>query len=228
MMSTFLKKCTVVFYAIAGVCLCPAIIFSWQGDPLSEPETRQLLEKMKDKEKTIQTFTAKIRQSKKTQMFQEPLQSEGLIYFDHAGRLLFKMTEPSPMIILFKEGRIFIQYPDIGKTEETYIGNDFLTSYMGFQASIEHLYEQYSIAIYSNPQFNRYRLTMTPKEPRMAKRIDMIEVMVKAIDLLPEQIQILEKDGDITSITLEFISINQSLPLNIFDIDQSLQRPRDR
>lgn len=228
MRSIFLNKCIAGFFAIVCGCLCPCIVCSWQGDPLSGQETRQLLEKIKDKEKTIQTFTAKIRQTKKTQMLQAPLQSEGLIYYDHVGRLLFKMTEPSPIIILFKEGRIFIQYPDIGKIEETYIGNDFLKNYMGFQASIEHLYEQYSIAIYSNPEFNRYRLTMAPKETRMAKRIDMIEVIIRAIDLLPEQIQILEKDGDITSITLEFTSINQSLPLNIFDIDQGTQRPHDR
>lgn len=222
------KECVLFLFAIASVCLCPNIVLSWQGDPLSEPETRQMLEKIKAKEKGIHTFTARIRQTKKTQMFQEPLQSEGLIYFDHAGYLLFKMTDPSPIIILFKEGRIFIQYPDIGKTEETYIGNDFLKSYLGFQTSIEHLYEHYSIEIYSNPKFNRYRLTMTPKEPGLAKRIDMIEVMLKTIDLLPEQIQILEKDGDITSITLEFTSINQPLPLNIFDIDQTIQRPRNR
>jgi hypothetical protein len=185
----------------------------------SEPEVKHILAKIKDREKGLQTFIAKMQQTKNTRMFKEPLYSEGEIYFNHTGQLLLKIIHPSPVFILIQNDRIYTHYPDYGKTEETYIGPHVLEKYFGLGKSTDAFYDQYSIQLLSNPSLACYHLMMRPKDDRMAKRIDAIDVTVQTSNLLPDTIHILERDGDDTSIVLEFISINQPLPKGIFDID---------
>ena len=210
-----------------GLCIIIGMVFCLTANPtfasatsaLPESEVKLILKKIKDREMGLQTFIAKMQQTKKTQMFKDLLHSEGVIYFDHAGKLLLKMTQPSLVFIFFKGDHLYIHYPDYRKTEETYIGSNVFERYFGLGESIDEFYEQYSIEVFSGNRPDHYHLKMAPKEDRMSKRIEMIDVMIHKTDFLPDQIRILEKDGDDTSIALEFISINQPLPKGIFDID---------
>ena len=212
-------KFTILVFLYIALIPCPNLTASADPPPLTDSEAKQLLIKIKDKENTLQTFIAKVKQTKKTQLFKDPLHSEGMIYFDKSGKMLLKMTQPSPVIIFFKGDRLYLHYPDYGKTEETYIGNDFFKKYIGIGTSIDTFYEQYSVEIYSITKSGHYQIRMTPKQERMAKKIEMIDVIINTNDMLPDQIRILEKDGDDTSIALEFTSINQPLPKDIFFID---------
>ena len=216
---TFQIKQRLLFLLSTALLLCPTLLFASGLTPLSEPEAKQILMKIKDKEKTLQTFIAGVKQIKKTQLFKEPLHSEGMIYFDKSGKLLLKMTQPSPVIIFFKDDRVYVHYPDYDKTEETYIGNHFFEKYLGLGKSVDEFYEQYSVEIFPTPKSGRYQLKMAPKEERMAKKIELIDVFINSSDMLPDQIRILEKDGDDTTISLKFTTINQPLPEDIFNID---------
>ncbi|MBN1847764.1 MAG: outer membrane lipoprotein carrier protein LolA [Deltaproteobacteria bacterium] len=214
-----MKNKLIIFLFITFVLCGGMANASADPAPLSEAEARQILMKIKDKEKDLRTFIAQVKQVKQTQLFKEPLHSEGMIYFDHSGRLLLKMTQPSPVIVFFNNDRLYIHYPDYGKTEETYIGNHFFEKYFGVGTSIDGFYEQYMVEIFPATGGGLYQLKMLPKEERMAKKIEMIEVIFRKDDMLPEQVRILEKDGDDTTINLKFISINQPLPKDIFDMD---------
>ena len=192
-----------------------------ETDQQSESELSWVIKKIKEKEKTLKTFTANFVQTKKTYLLQEPLYSEGLIYFDFTGKMLLKVTTPSPVMILLKDNMMFIYYPDLSKTKERYLGkiDNILKKYFGIRQSIEELQKRYSIQLVSKTHSDSYHLKLIPKIKTIARYIDVIEVMVSPKHWLPERIHFKEMNGDYTSIQLEFTSINEPLPPGIFTID---------
>ncbi len=168
------------------------------------------------KEKSLKTFTARMVQTKKTHLLREPLHSEGFIYFDYTGKMLLKITVPSPLILLLKNNMLVLYYPDLSKVKETYIGNNVLREYFGIGQSVEELRKRYLIRLVGETPTDCYHLELIPKHKTIAKHIDSIEVTVGRENWLPQRICFKEKAGDWSDIRLEFISINEPLPAGVF------------
>ncbi|MBN2516919.1 MAG: outer membrane lipoprotein carrier protein LolA [Deltaproteobacteria bacterium] len=196
----------------------PQLVWSSDTDHQSESELKWLLEQMKEREKTLTSLAANFMQTKKTRLLREPLQSKGQIYYDSTGKMLFKVTSPSSVLVLIKNGLILTYYPDLSRAEERYFGSNIIRRYFGIGMSIDELREQYKIELVSKTPGNGYRLKLTPVTETIAKRIDTIEIEIKPIQWLPEYIFFKEKGGDSTAIHLQFTSINKPLPENIFTI----------
>lgn len=201
--------------------LYPYLVFPSEADQQSESELDWVIKNIKEKEKTLKTFIAKFVQTKKTYLLQEPLHSEGLIYFDFTGRMLLKVTSPSPLMVLLKNNLLLIYYPDLSKTEERHLGrtDNILKKYFGIGQSIGELKKQYEIQLISKTHSGGYHLRLIPKEEKIARYIDSIEVVVSPKNWLPEQIHFKEVKGDYTSLRLQFLSVNEPLPTGIFKID---------
>jgi outer membrane lipoprotein-sorting protein len=196
----------------------PQVVLSSDTDYQSESELKWLLGQMKEREKNLTSLTANFRQTKKTRLLREPLQSKGQIYYDSTGKMLFRVTSPSSVMILIRNGLILTYYPDLSRAEERYLGNNFIRKYFGIGMSVDELQKQYKIDIVSKIPGDGYRLKLAPVTETVAKRIDTIEIEIKPTQWLPEYIFFKEKGGDSTTIHLEFTSINKTLPEDIFTI----------
>lgn len=211
--------------SITKLVFAIAFCFMWHYPPVvlssetgHQSELKWLLEQMKEREANLSSLTANFMQTKKTRLLREPLQSKGQLYYDSTGKILFKVTDPSSVMVLIRNGMILTYYPDLSRAEERYLGSNIIREYFGIGTSIDELRKQYKIEIVSKIPGNGYRLKLTPVTETMAKRIDTIEIETKPIQWLPEHIFIREKGGDITAIRLEFTSINKPLPENIFTL----------
>ena len=221
-MKKFLIKQYIVPISLClSLFLYPYLVFPSETEPQPETELSWVMKNIKEKEKSLKTFTARFVQTKKTYLLREPLHSEGIIYFDSSGKMLLKVISPSPLITLFKDSRLFIYYPDISKTEERYLGrtDTIFTKYFGIGQSFEELKKQYTIQLVSKTHSDSYRLKLIPKTKPIKKYIDSIEVVVSPKHWLPNHIHFKETKGDYTSLTLHFISINEPLPQGIFQVD---------
>ena len=185
---------------------------------LSEKDLSQVIENIKKREQNLKTFTAKFVQTKKTFLLREPIESEGLIYFERPDKVLFKVKHPSPMIVLIKKGQMQIYYPDFSKFEKRDIegAGEIIKKYFGIGQSLEALKKEFQLKIISAT--DRYDLQLIPKKAAIAKRIDVIEITVNAKTWLLERIHFKESKGDYTTIRLHFTSINQPLSPGIFSI----------
>ena len=139
------KNIAVIFFSGLTLLLLPRHLFPLETTPQLKSKLNLVMENIKEREKSLKTFTAKFVQSKKTCLLKEPLRSEGLIFFDYSGKILFKVTRPSPLTVLLRNDTLIIYYPDLSKTEETYLGDNILKRYFGIGQSIEGLEKQYEI-----------------------------------------------------------------------------------
>lgn len=217
-----LKQYFVKLFIVLYIFLCPLQVFSFENNPKPDQELNRVIKNIKEKEKNLKTFTAKFRQTRKTHLLREPLYSEGMIYFDSSGKLLMKVTSPSPLLILFKKNTLLIYYPEISKAEKRYIGNteNIIKKYFGIGQTGEALKKQYEIQLSTNQESDGYNLSMVPKQDAVARHIERIEVLVNPETWLPERIFLMETKGDQSTLWLQFDSINQPLPPGIFSIDQ--------
>jgi outer membrane lipoprotein-sorting protein len=220
MKRSFLKQHSVHVFIALYVFLLPLQSFSSEKKPEPDLKLDRVIKRIKAKEKSLKTVIAKYKQIKKTYLLHEPLHSEGLIYYDSSGKLLMKVTSPSPFLILFKNNTFLVYYPEISKAEERYVGNveNIIGKYLGIGQPAEALKEQYEIQPVTKTNSGGYYLKMIPQKQAVAKHIDSIEVFVNPETWLPEQIVFTEVKGDQTTLWLQFISINQPLPPGIFSI----------
>ena len=225
---TYAVKYRYIMLLFVGLSLScyPYSAFSYEANLQSESDLSRVIKKIKEKEKTLKTFTATFKQTKKSELLREPLHSEGLIYFDMSGRILMKVIVPSPLILLLKENRLILYDPDLSRAEKISFGktDDIFRQYLGIGASVKALKTKFEIELVKNPPSTGYHLKMTPKNNVTAKHIMTIEVLVNPNHWLPEQIHFKEKNGNYTTIQMQFTSINEPLPSNIFEIDL----PKDR
>lgn len=205
--------------------ISPYQVFPSEVDLRSEPELRWVMKKVKERERSLNTFIARFVQLRKTNLLKESLHSEGMIYFDRTGRKLLKVISPNPLIVLLKANTLLTYYPDLSKIEERYLGStdDIFKKYFGIGQSIEELERQYAIQLVSKKDSDIYCLKLIPKMKAITKYIETIEVVISQRHWLPERIYFNEVKGDHTSLSLQFTSINEPLPSGIFTIDV----PRD-
>lgn len=217
-----LKQYFVKLFIVLYIFLCPLQVFSFENNPKPDQELNRVIKNIKEKGKNLKTFTAKFRQTRKTHLLREPLYSEGMIYFDSSGKLLMKVTSPSPLLILFKKNTLLIYYPEISKAEKRYIGNteNIIKKYFGIGQTGEALKKEFEIQLSTNQESDGYNLSMVPKQDAVARHIERIEVLVNPKTWLPEKIFLTETKGDQSTLWLQFDSINQPLPPGIFSIDQ--------
>lgn len=199
----------------------PYPVFSSEKDFKSKSELDRVINNIKEKEKSLKTFIATFMQTKKSQLLREPLQSEGLIYFDISGKILIKVTRPSQVTLLLKDNQRVVYYPDLSKVEKRTFGkkNNIVRKYLGIGEPVEELKKKFEIELVPDKSSSDYHLKMIPKNKTTAKHIDMIEVFVSPIHWLPGRIHFKEKKGDYTTIELTFTSINEELPQDIFSIE---------
>ncbi len=215
------KKHILLILSGLSLFLLPYSVFPSETDPQSESELNWVIKNIKEKEKSLKTFTAKFVQNKKTELLQEPLYSEGLIYFDCTGKMLLKVTSPSPLVFLLKNNLLLIYDPDSAKAKKRRLGksDNILKKYFGIGQSVEELKKRYEVQLTSKTDSGRYQLKLTPKMRAIARHIDTIQVVVNPKHWLPERIHFKEVNGDQTSLRLQFTSINEPLPRSIFSIN---------
>ena len=137
--------------------------FSSESNVQQESELSRVIKKIKERETTLKTFTATFKQTNTSDLLREPLHSEGIVYFDMDGRMLMKVISPSPLILLLKENRRIVYYPDIAKTEEASLGttDNILRQFLHIGESIKTLKETFEIELAASPSGKNYNLKMT-------------------------------------------------------------------
>ena len=221
MKEVLFRKHIVLLFSGVSLLFLPYSVSSSETNGQSESELSRVIENIKEKEKSLKTFTAKFVQNKTTHLLQEPLHSEGMIYFDYTGKMLLKVTSPSPLVLLLKNNLLLVYDPDSSKAKKRHLGksDNILKKYFGIGQSVEELKKRYKIQLTSKTHSGTYQLKLIPRMKAIARHIDTIEVSVSPKNWLPEQIYFRESKGDHTSLRLEFTSINEPLPRGIFTID---------
>ncbi len=225
---TVRRRLRTVSAAVTVIVL--ALLFPWllparapaagEAPSAADPATLRILERIRARETSLRTFSARFEQIQKSQLFEQIVRSEGIIHYDARGKLLFRVTAPAPLWIIFDCGTIMIHDPEQGRTRRRDVGSrqNLLKRYFGLGESLEELLRRFDIQAVENRPLPGVTLRMIPREDRLSKQVRLISADVDDKSWLPREIFIQRSETEWSRIRLEFTRLDQPLPADAFDV----------
>jgi outer membrane lipoprotein-sorting protein len=213
-----LRLLTLLFSLVLWLGPLPAPAAATPDAP--DAETLRIIEQIQAREASLRTFSARFEQIQKSRLFADVVHSEGIIYYDAAGKLLFQVTSPAPLSILFDGEWVVIHDPEQGRTQRRHVGSrqNLLRSYFGMGQHLADLLRRFEIKATGNSPLPGVTLRMIPRPDRISRHVQLISADVDDKSWLPRQIYIQRSETEWSRLHLEFTSIDHPLPENAFEV----------
>ncbi len=177
-----------------------------------------ILDQLKRAQESIEDFAADITQVKSSPIFKETMISKGKMRFKRANQIWVEMYPPYPSITVLTKGVLWIYFPEEKVAQRYHVaGNPLLAKWLlFFQNPIETMGEKISL--------------QEEKETEVVLRIDPAEdlaifqeirLWIDTSNWMPKRIELVEKNGDRTTITYRHIRINSGIPDSSFELHLS-------
>ena len=198
-----------------------AFVFSfglWVNPVSGRQETRELasvLEQCKKAQSAIADFSADITQIKKSSLMKESIVSRGQMRFKRPDRLWIQMYPPYPSITVLDKGVLLIYLPEEKQVQRYQVaGNPALAKWLlFFQAPLETLGKRIWL---QEERADTVVLRLEPAEDLALFK--EIKISLDTTIWMPKQVELLETNGDCTTITYDNIKINTGIADTSFQL----------
>ena len=184
-------------------------------------ETKSMIETINRKSASIKTISCSFTQEKKMSMLNDKLVSRGVMYYSNAGKLRWEYTSPYSYILVINNNTVTMKS---GSRKSTV---DMSTSKL-FQAIARIMAGSVTGKSLSNNRdfnvkmycYNEYwAADLEPKEANMKKMFKYIRLYFNTTHTLVYKVEIVEKNGDVTTIKLNNIETNKQISNSKFTVD---------
>jgi outer membrane lipoprotein-sorting protein len=190
---------------------------------LSAPQrVEALLTRVKHQQEGIETLTAQFVQRQDSEFLVESKESRGQFYYQAPDQVLWEYQAPDPMTILIDRDTMTSWYRDLGRAERLHIGkqSERILKQMGAGGSMADLEEYFDIAAaFPKDASLPYRLELTPRYERIARRLRSITIWVDPESFLPQRFIYVDGDGDRTEFQFAEMKVNGELSAGLFKLE---------
>jgi outer membrane lipoprotein-sorting protein len=196
------------------ITLILSIALSLPG--LAQNRNADFAVKLKEHYKTVKSISAQFTQRKQSLLFDTPLVSEGLFYFQKPDKIRWEQQKPKAEYFVIN-GDAVIQFD--GESVKKSAGLDMQMS----------VFRQFILgtvdgSILDDASFEKtflskngkMTITLLPTDKRMAKRLQRIELTFDERSLLLDQLKMYESPDEYSDIRFTGQKINAEIPSSIF------------
>lgn len=224
--SLLLFRALVVLLVFAFALQGPAVAAPVPPDPdapgLSSRERLDaLFARVRAEQKSLRSLEASFTQSKKSEMLIEPEEARGSFSYLAPDRVRWEYVEPSPMTVVIDDDSMTTWYRDLKRADEIPVGrySEQALKFMGASGTLETLLDYFRVhATFPRDGEAPYRLSLEPKYPRVAKRIEAMDVWIDRERFVPVRLRYVEPGGDVTEYTFSNIELNAEIPPERFEL----------
>jgi outer membrane lipoprotein-sorting protein len=188
----------------------------------------EVLARMKDASKGLQTVSANLEYTKVTVLVDDRSTQSGQFYF-RKGKMpgiRIDFQKPEPKTLLFRENKGEIYLPKINQIQEYNMKQkgDILQEFLllGFGTDTGELGKAYDVKFLKEEDFGNDTnvvLELTPHNRNMAAQIPKIQLWVSEESWLPTQQKFFEPGGDYAIARYSNVKVNwKKLPASTFDL----------
>jgi len=181
-----------------------------------------LFERVKQEQAQLHSLEANFLQRKESELFVEPEEARGRFSFLAPDRVRWEFTEPNPMVVVIGDDTMTTWYRDLGQAEVLPIGrySEQVFKYMGASGSLETLLDYFRVTVtFPDDPDAPYRLSLDPRYPRIAKRIESMEIWIDRKAFVPVRLRYVEPGGDTTDYRFSDLEINPDISPERFELD---------
>ncbi len=181
-----------------------------------------LFTRVKMEQKQLQSLEARFVQRKESELFVQPEEARGRFSFVAPDRVRWEFVEPDPMVVVIDEDTMTTWYRDLEEADVMEVGrySEQVFKYMGASGSLETLLDYFRIHVtFPDAEGEPYRLTLDPRYPRIAKRIEVMDLWIDRERFVPVRLRYVEPGGDTTEYRFTDVRVNPEIPADRFELD---------
>lgn len=181
-----------------------------------------LFERVRVEQKALRSMEARFVQRKESELLVEPEESRGSFSYLAPDRVRWEFVSPNPMTVVIDDQRMTTWYRDLKRAEVLSVGrySEQILQYLGASGTLETLLDYFRVqAAFPRDPAAPYRLSLDPRYPRIAKRIQSMDVWIDRERFVPVALRYVEPDGDVTEYRFSDIQINAEIPPERFELD---------
>ena len=215
---------------LASVCVtllaAPGVSAASSPDPRSPTlaageRLGALIERIKAEQAKVKTLQAHFTQRQESEFLAAPEESKGIFSYQAPDRVRWEYATPKPVTLVINGKTMLTWYRDLKRAEEMKIGrySERVLKYLGASGSIESLLEYFEVrAAFPTDRKTPFRLEMTPRYARIAKRLKSLTIWIHAESFLPIKLKYVGGDGATTEYSFDGVEVNRTLPEDRFDL----------
>jgi outer membrane lipoprotein carrier protein len=195
---------------------------AWGAPPLRDPRTVSadqrlpaLVERIKAEQQKLKTLEARFVQTQESSLLAAPEKATGHFSYTAPDRVRWEYETPNPISVVIRGEQMTTWYRDLKRAELIKIGrySNQVFKYLGASGDMKTLLEYFDVRLgTSSKQGEPYRLELTPRFQRIAKRLKSMTLWIDDSTFLPVHLRYVEADGDTTEYRFEDLKRNGRIP----------------
>jgi len=181
-----------------------------------------LFERVRVEQKAVHSLEARFVQRKESELLIEPEVSKGSFSYLAPDRVRWEFVSPNPMTVVIDDQRMTTWYRDLKRADVLAVGrySEQILQYLGASGTLETLLDYFRVrATFPRDPAEPYRLSLDPRYPRIAKRIESMDVWIDRQRFVPVGLRYVEPDGDVTEYRFTEIEVNADIPPERFELE---------
>lgn len=182
----------------------------------------RLIERIKWEQARLKSMQADFVQNKVSTLLIEPEEAHGKFWYQAPDKVRWDFEKPNPTTVLVNEEAMLTWYRDLKRAERIDVGKqaDRVMQYLSASNSLESL-QRYFVLKVSFPKDPKepYRLELTPRFARVAKRIQSMTIHLDRAGYWPVFVKYVEPDGDSTELRFNAVKLNAAIGADVFTIE---------
>lgn len=181
-----------------------------------------LFERVRVEQRAVRSLEARFVQRKESQLLVEPEVSKGSFSYLAPDRVRWEFVSPNPMTVVIDDERMTTWYRDLKRADVLSVGrySERILQYLGASGTLETLLDYFRVrATFPRDPSEPYRLSLDPRYPRIAKRIESMDVWIDRERFVPVGLRYVEPDGDVTEYRFTEIEVNADIPPERFELE---------
>ena len=196
--------------------LGPSPPATFRGDKDLEPEIMSLIDKIDQKNATIESLRATFRQHKEISLLTEPLDTEGVFYLKKSEGMRFEFQPGDDLTLIINKEEMVSLSPGAKKASRFKIKRRRGLIQKLLSDRLGTLTKYFDLELLPSETGQDRGLLLKPAKRKVRKRFQEIRIWVGGDDLI-RRLKVVSDDGDVMDLTLEDITIDAEVPSELFD-----------
>jgi outer membrane lipoprotein carrier protein len=177
-----------------------------------------LLDRVKMEQKSLKTLEARFVQHQESELLVAPQESTGVFSYAAPDQVRWEYREPNPISVVIRGSEMTTWYRDLNRADLLKVGrySNQVFKYLGASGAMQTLLDYFTVALTPGKGSAPYRLELTPKYARIAKRLKGMTIWIDSERFLPVRLKYVEGDGDVTEYEFKDLKINPAIPADRF------------
>src|SRR6185295_5894969 len=196
------------------------VLVAAMQDTAADVAAKAALKKLAERFKEARTLSARVSQSRRSELLDKPLVSSGMMYYRRdPARLVFRLTEPRKAEVHMDRTSYQVYRPEEKRLERTDFENDEVTGkiLMVFEPKPDDLGKTFAVRG-GESKDGRIEVRLEPADEKVRRRLKRVSLTIAEADGALHRLSYFDGEGDEVTLDLSDVAINPDLSADLFTL----------